>query len=228
MSGVEPGGWEFTFTVHPDRFAYADRAGAGRLHNQLVDLLNEHGYVAQASMAPRPAPEPEDWSPAGDPAGDCANCGKPIRRVTGPGFEVFDHPGEGNHTVCDWTLGMAPTNRVATPLHKADIALSTDQDCRVCGQPVHFDREAGQLVHGQEMPREVETVDLVAALRASVNAAKVRREHHPLDWFTRGAYVRCSCGYAPDDNVLANQHWAQHGIEWYDDHGQLKARTVQP
>lgn len=50
----------------------------------------------------------------------CANCGEPID--SGPTFwhngkwtNIWRHPTHGNHTVCDWQEGMAPTSRVATP-----------------------------------------------------------------------------------------------------------------
>lgn len=48
-------------------------------------------------------------------AGDCANCEERIRETIGPGFRIFYHPDHDNHTVCDWHLGMEPTDRVATP-----------------------------------------------------------------------------------------------------------------
>lgn len=55
----------------------------------------------------------------------------------------------------------------------------------------------------------------------------VAREHSPRRWFLRGEYPQCSCGYAPRDNRKLIDHWAERGIAWYDDHGQLKWRAVE-
>lgn len=49
-------------------------------------------------------------------AGLCANCGERIRLTIGSTFHVYDHPENGNHTVCNWRPGMEPTDRVATPM----------------------------------------------------------------------------------------------------------------
>lgn len=46
----------------------------------------------------------------------CANCGQAIRLAfSRDGEEVWDHLMNGHHTVCDWSEGMEPTDRVATP-----------------------------------------------------------------------------------------------------------------
>ena len=59
----------------------------------------------------------------------CRNCGQPIRLTfTDPdtGAQIWDHPTNGNHTVCDWVDGMAPTDRVATPAGRHVITARAD------------------------------------------------------------------------------------------------------
>ena len=60
----------------------------------------------------------------------------------------------------------------------------------------------------------------------AVDLALVTRQHSPEGWWLRGIYPWCSCGYAPKDNSLLYQHWADHGISWYDNHGHLEWREV--
>jgi len=52
-------------------------------------------------------------------------------------------------------------------------------------------------------------------------ALEVSRAHSPKDWFTRGVFPSCSCGYAPGDNAFLTAHWAGLGIQWADHRGQL-------
>lgn len=53
-------------------------------------------------------------------------------------------------------------------------------------------------------------------------------KHEPVDWFLPGVYPSCTCGYAPKNNRALNQHWHDHGIRWWDDHGRLCSEAVTP
>jgi hypothetical protein len=51
-------------------------------------------------------------------------------------------------------------------------------------------------------------------------------KHAPRDWFTRGMYPSCSCGFAPRDNRKLIEHWAGHGIRWVSEQGKLVAHPA--
>jgi len=51
-------------------------------------------------------------------------------------------------------------------------------------------------------------------------------EHRPRDWFTRGVFPSCSCGFAPRDNAQLIAHWRSLGGEWVDIHGTLTWRDA--
>lgn len=53
-------------------------------------------------------------------------------------------------------------------------------------------------------------------------------EHEPRDWFARGTYPSCSCGFAPRDNGQLIAHWRAHGIRWIDRGGRLVCEQVAP
>lgn len=48
------------------------------------------------------------------------------------------------------------------------------------------------------------------------------QQHSPRDWFTRGAYPSCSCGFTPNNNRALAEHWSANGMRWIDDHGTLR------
>lgn len=54
-------------------------------------------------------------------------------------------------------------------------------------------------------------------------------EHGPVftTWFVRGMWATCKCGYAPRDNGLLNEHWAEHGFRVYDAGGHLVVEPIQ-
>lgn len=52
-------------------------------------------------------------------------------------------------------------------------------------------------------------------------------KHEPRDWFTRGVYPWCSCGYVPLNNADLTDHWHENGIEWVDEHGRLVSRPYE-
>lgn len=66
-------------------------------------------------------------------------------------------------------------------------------------------------------------VDVKIAEPAFVQAKK---DHHPMNWFVPGMWPACSCGFAPKDNFALNNHWAEHGLAWFDHHGQLRAKVA--
>jgi len=45
--------------------------------------------------------------------------------------------------------------------------------------------------------------------------------HQPVDWWTRGVFPSCSCGFSPQDNRALNDHWRSVGGKWADVSGQL-------
>jgi hypothetical protein len=69
--------------------------------------------------------------------------------------------------------------------------------------------------------------DLIWGTAYEPEIAEAAKQHSPKDWWSRGRYPYCSCGYAPRDNGLLNAHWAEHGLVWYEDHGQLKYREAK-
>jgi hypothetical protein len=52
-------------------------------------------------------------------------------------------------------------------------------------------------------------------------------EHRPVNWFTRGVYPSCSCGFAPRNNTALNEHWADKGIRYVDVGGVVKAHSAE-
>lgn len=48
----------------------------------------------------------------------------------------------------------------------------------------------------------------------------------PSTWFGRGQWPTCKCGFAPRDNVVLNQHWADHGFRVVDHYGQLRCYPI--
>ena len=54
-------------------------------------------------------------------------------------------------------------------------------------------------------------------------------EHGPVPttWFVRGMWPTCKCGFAPRDNGLLNDHWAEHGFRVYDANGHLVTEPIQ-
>lgn len=45
--------------------------------------------------------------------------------------------------------------------------------------------------------------------------------HEPVDWFTRGVYPSCSCGFDSHDNLALIAHWREQGIRYVDEQGRL-------
>lgn len=50
---------------------------------------------------------------------------------------------------------------------------------------------------------------------------------HSPSWFGRGSWPRCRCGYAPRDNSLLKQHWAEAGFRVVDERGILRTYPIE-
>ena len=46
-------------------------------------------------------------------------------------------------------------------------------------------------------------------------------EHYPVNWFTRGIFPSCSCGFTPRDNSKLIAHWGDLGFKFVDIGGTL-------